>query len=733
MGKEGGRSLKRGEPETPSSGCISSFFHLFDFHPFHFSLQHHHPQPSFNDDHTTTTTIPKGTEAPRNSLESVDSTMVVGSISKPENLEVPKNKLFIKTSTTGKVGNVVNDLAPGTKTPTLVARLMGLDLLPETVQSPSSSSPSSSSTTTTTSSSCLSATKSQQVNPRHHNHNHHHHYLSPRQNNNVVITKARHSMDDSIAASHFLPETPRISSARRSDVEHRLSLQINKENMQDFLELPRFSFSKLKFEEQQGHSKSPRHYAKQIVKQMRECVLSSKKVGSDVTNTVKNNNNREKKQEGGEFVVVGQFKRSKKSPGTKPTCSSSSSDELINSPAKVLNNNPPSCSPRLRFMDPKKDQNSPQAKPKPQEAIILVQQQEQVLQIQKQKKSASSVPMSNRKAANEKFSARLKKQDKFVLNKKQGESFVRPLLSSSNIKSSTGNKSKRSSHPLLINLLNLNTVQNINSNTPPPAIKIPQKQVCVAREEVKYCSSQLSSGSSQTYTKEATTSSSSSCVLSTTTTGESNVAELDKRKISGGSMFNHNGPEFQYVSSILSRTGFAVKKGTSTTNATTVMAVSLFHQWLSPTQQALDPSIFHHLEQWYHSQSKNDNQNPTCDIFSVFSQDRDLRPNDRYDMGVRCNRRLLFDLVNETLLKLEVNVGTCYNEEAVWERINGTFDKSNKKCEVLEHIDELIDMEDMGKKMMKKKSEEAMVAEIEGNIIDTLLHETVMVVTECCC
>ncbi|KAK4280425.1 hypothetical protein QN277_012052 [Acacia crassicarpa] len=696
MAKEGGRSLKRAEPETPS-GCISSFFHLFDFHPFHFSFQHHHPQPSFNADHTTTT-IPKGTEAPRNSLESVDSTMVVGSISKAENLEVPKNKLFIKTSTTGKVGNVVNDLAPGTKTPTLVARLMGLDLLPE-IQSPSSSSPSSSSATTTTSSSCPSATKSQ-VNPRHHNHNHHHHhYLRPRQNNNVVITKARHSMDDSIAASHFLPETPRISSARRSDVEHRLSLQINKENMQDFLELPRFSFSNLKFEEQQGNSKSPRHYAKQIVKQVRESVLSSRKVGSDVTNTVKNNN-REKKQEGGEFLVVGQFKRSKKSPKTKPTCSSSSSDELINSPEKVLNNNPPSCSPRLRFMDSRKDQNSPQAKPRPQEAIILVQQQEQVHQIQKQKKSASSVPMCNRKAANEKFRARLKKQDKFVRNKKEGELFVRPLLSSSNIKSSTGNKSKRSSHPLLINLLNLNTV--IDSNTAPTAIKIPQKQVlCVAREEVKYCSSQLSSGSSQTYTKETTT---SSCVLSTTTTGESNVAELDK-----------------------------LKKGTTTANSTTVMAVSLFHQWLYPTQQAVDPSIFHHLEQWYHSQSQNENQNPTCDIFSVSSQDRDLMPNNKYDMGIRCNRRLLFDLVNETLLKLEVNVGTCYNEEAVWESINGTFDKSNKKCEVLEDIDALIDMEDMGKKRMKKKSEEAMVAEIEGNIMDTLLHETVMVVTECCC
>ncbi|KAJ1423888.1 hypothetical protein SESBI_12170 [Sesbania bispinosa] len=94
MGKEwywSGRSSKRGgraETEIPS-GCMCAVFQAFDFHPFHFSMNHQ--QPSFksasriplSDDHT----VPKGAEAPRNSLESEDGT--VSSISKEENFKIP--------------------------------------------------------------------------------------------------------------------------------------------------------------------------------------------------------------------------------------------------------------------------------------------------------------------------------------------------------------------------------------------------------------------------------------------------------------------------------------------------------------------------------------------------------------------------------------------------------------------------------------------------------------------
>lgn len=256
-------------------------------------------------------------------------------------------------------------------------------------------------------------------------------------------------------------------------------------------------------------------------------------------------------------------------------------------------------------------------------------------------------------------------------------------------------------------------------------------QVCDARDAKYYCNtSQLFSGSSQTYKKEATTSLCIQRTTSTPTSGESNIHVLDKTKITCESMFNNNGPEFEYVSSMLSRTNFPVKKGTI--NNTSSVSVSLFHQCLSPKPQPLDPSFFHLLEQQYHSQNNNHNpNNPTGDILSFSSIDKNFRPY-KYDLGVQYNRRLLFDLVNETLVDAVEG-----SEEKVWESIIGRIEKGNKKCEFLEDIDALVEMEDDTMKKRKVKSEEEgeaiiMVAEIEGNIMDTLLHETVMMVTECC-
>lgn len=62
--------------------------------------------------------------------------------------------------------------------------------------------------------------------------------------------------------------------------------------------------------------------------------------------------------------------------------------------------------------------------------------------------------------------------------------------------------------------------------------------------------------------------------------------------------------------------------------------------------------------------------------------------------------------------------------ERVWERVE-EFPRA--KCEVLEDIDELVDMqrEKDGEKM--EEEGEGLVAEIEGNIWDTLVHETVIV------
>ncbi|XP_038882171.1 uncharacterized protein LOC120073400 [Benincasa hispida] len=216
---------------STSAGCMCAVFQLFDFHP----LNHLPSQSSVSinpppDDH-----ISKGTEAPRNSLESEEEELDISPLpctkttpkQKEDTLRFPKGIVQIKTKSNGIANNLSagND-SPSTKTPTLVARLMGLDILPE------SNSPST----------------------------------TPR--NGYSKAKKR-------GGSRSLPETPRTSCERKSNVDnyhHRLSLQIpnydNKENNANTNPSP---------------SPSPTHYAKEIVKQIKESV--SRKAGlNDITN-----------------------------------------------------------------------------------------------------------------------------------------------------------------------------------------------------------------------------------------------------------------------------------------------------------------------------------------------------------------------------------------------------------------------------------------------------------------
>ncbi|GMJ06566.1 TON1 Recruiting Motif 25 [Hibiscus trionum] len=283
-------SSKRAPPPpvdtTAPTGCMSAVFHFFDFHHFQFPLnQTNTSTPSSNSSscgcfkptHSflsprsafVPTTL-KGTEAPRNSLESEEESSASASAStskEEENLNIPLG-IQIKTSG-GDIRSKVDTFSeisssPGTKTPTLVARLMGLDILPES-HSPSFSS-----------------------------------HLKP-------ITGRRRSLDGDIRGTRSLPETPRMSSSsRRSDVDlhHRLSLQINKENMSATEEavISRLRALKRKDQKHEDENKSPGHYARQIVKQVKESV--SRRVGMDITNTVRN---REQARE----ELVSQFKYKK--------------------------------------------------------------------------------------------------------------------------------------------------------------------------------------------------------------------------------------------------------------------------------------------------------------------------------------------------------------------------------------------------------------------------------------
>ncbi|KAI9072150.1 hypothetical protein K1719_016903 [Acacia pycnantha] len=679
MGKEwywSGRSSKRGEADAKNpTGCMCAFFQFFDFHPLHFPIQQQQPSFKLPSDNAEDQSIPKGAEAPRNSLESEDGTMSL--ISKEEDLKIPK-RMQIKTIRRAKGGNESDlsseiSISPCTKTPTLVARLMGLDLLPD-AQSPSSSS-------------CIS-TPSTQGNLRFHRY-------KQRQN---ILTKARKSTDSDIAASRSLPETPRISSARRSDADRRLSLQINKENLGlgEELELPRFSFSKRKFEEQS--CRSPSHYARQIVKQVKESV--SRKVGLDITNTVKN---RDQSKE--ELVVQIRVKKSSKT-----------SLKVIDDSSPGKNPSPPSSSPRLRFMEAKqkpttkppsplnpKDQNSqpvklpshPPINIQPQNPRVLTKSKPQAFDEQ-ELQNQKSIPKC-KKNANERFSARLKnpRQTSDIIRNKQEESFVRPPRSSTPRANDTKSKSKRTSN--LLNLTSIPNLRPVKTDPSPSETKIPQKQPQEPDVQRSNRITQLSSCPRQTYKQEA------KWILGTR---EGNDEEDDKSNgasTAGGACCGPSS-EFVYVTNILSRT---TEGNESARNRAS----------------SLDPSIFHHLEQYYYC--------PTS-VSNVAERNNQL--------GLLCNRKLLFDLVDEILgeilqswVKQESNyhgsdvLASQLIAEAVCKRIR-SFPEAN--CEVLEDIDALIEKEDLGKMMKegldcKEEEEEGLVEEIERSILETLVLEAV--------
>ncbi|XP_047961000.1 uncharacterized protein LOC125205873 isoform X2 [Salvia hispanica] len=231
-GASSSRRRRAKQEESTSAGCMCAVFQLFDMH-HHLPLNHQHP---FLQQEATTFQL-KGVEAPRNSMELEEAPP----IKQQENLNFPGG-IQIKTISRKEDSESID--SPSTKTPNLVARLMGLDLLPESnTTSPSFSCPNS------------------KPPPKSH------------------LNQTRCFYDDDIkVGARSLPETPRME-------YHRLSLQINKENSNntnDEFKSPRSRFRQQ--QQQQDENRSPGHYAKQILKQVKESV--SRRVGLvDITNT----------------------------------------------------------------------------------------------------------------------------------------------------------------------------------------------------------------------------------------------------------------------------------------------------------------------------------------------------------------------------------------------------------------------------------------------------------------
>lgn len=316
--------------------------------------------------------------------------------------------------------------SPGTKTPNLVARLMGLDLLPE----------------------CHSPSSTSSLTPNLHSISKPHLNLHP-------LRPSRQPLQSNAAGTRSLPETPRISAARRSDVDHphRFSLQINKENIAvgeevEFSRLSSFRRKELLKSIIADHEsgKKPSHYARQIVKQVKETV--SRKVGLvDITNTTRN--------DGG--LLNHQLKSSKKpaedaSPGKQLSHHSNSSSprlRLSESPSLTI------CKEQLQVLPPKPNNVKVQAKPKPPQTI------------QEQKPQQKCSIQKGRKIVDEGFSrARLKKQE---------DAFVRP--STATTRAQQQYKKTQFISNNLLNLSNVPTLLPIKKDPSPPATKIPPKQV----------------------------------------------------------------------------------------------------------------------------------------------------------------------------------------------------------------------------------------------------------------
>lgn len=359
---------------------------------------------------------------------------------------------------------------------------MGLDLLPVN-ESQSPSYPSSSS--------CHETPKS----------NIHHHFRPRQHQHGKLIISHRRSLDVDMTTvgTRSLPETPRISSARRSDVDYhpRLSLQINKENGNagEEVEFSRFSYLRRKELKQDDEYRSPSQYARQIVNQVKESV--SRKVGLDITNTLRSSRGAEQAREIEELVSQLKAKKSYSKVLSKVVDQSS--------PGKHSSSTP--CSPRLsRLLEPKqkvttlitttKENITPHQQPRkssceaqasnviqPQQAIKVLSSKPKLRPVQEQEKQhvineQRPAKKCKKATAGERFStSRLKKppQTTDIIRNRQEESFVRP--STANRAHCSDKNCKQT--PLSNGLLNITvpTLLPVKKDPSPPATKLPQKQV----------------------------------------------------------------------------------------------------------------------------------------------------------------------------------------------------------------------------------------------------------------
>ncbi|CAN1842529.1 hypothetical protein LINPERHAP1_LOCUS36872 [Linum perenne] len=696
-GKGEGMAAATAAAAAAPAGCMCAVFQLFDFHQLPFSTALNH-RPSFHVPHHPHS-IPKGSEAPRNSLEIRDEEMVDRasslplSVKAPGNLNIPMGIQIKTTRSRTRLGSgsaaAQSDSetvpsSPATKTPTLVARLMGLDLLPEN-QNYSPRSSASSSTTPYKLSHHLSSSR-------------------PKQGSNAY-SHHRRSCDDS---GRSLPETQRISSARRSDVDHyhhRFSLQLNnKENTNASSSSEELVISRIKSLKLNGRDlkpeeecRSPRQYARQIVKQVKESV--SRRVGLlDITNNQAAMRNRDPPLPEKQRRSGGGGGRSKRRDSDLVAAAKVKSKKI----SKVLT--------RLAEEEEEDDSFVDLVPVKSERKVF-----DEMSQSRKQSiLSATKAPINSQteERNNEKESAVkpavvlppikrvLPPQTSDIIRNKQEEPFVRP--SAGNRVGGGGNiPDKRCRKtPLSSNLLQGISVPSIilpaKKDPVPPATKIlsPQKQADSKRSTLPNSPSHTTSYRINPHHQEE----------------QATRPLRSAATVAGGGDVSAAAAECEYITRILKRTG--IDKNTPIS----------FTKWFSPAHP-LDPTIFYHLE---HITTATTTPPPSAGHV--------IPPSDR---------KLLFHLVDEILagiLKPYINVkpwttkppqsptatAAVRGADLIDELCRKVRSFPNADCRVLEDIDALIDKDlpESWKETAAEEEGEAIVTAVEKEILDTLIHET---------
>ncbi|KAF8085281.1 hypothetical protein N665_0673s0011 [Sinapis alba] len=257
-GQGGGAIFSTNKSKRKANGCMAAFYHLFDFQHLYFP-SHHNPTI---DSPSRSKGLKLIEESPPSATYKEDKQILNIPVSMRVRTETgtrsSRLKAIVTDTSTTSSSEMCN--SPGSKTPSLVARLMGLDLLPEKTDL-NKSVPSLHTMT---------------------------HHGASRLTSHRLSKKGTR-----LGGTRSLPESPRVSSARKSDFDiHRLSLQLNKRE--------EFSFSRLKLTKQQEQEEiqSPR----QILRQIKERVVVTKRVvGMDITNSVKNREAKPSLQESNEL------------------------------------------------------------------------------------------------------------------------------------------------------------------------------------------------------------------------------------------------------------------------------------------------------------------------------------------------------------------------------------------------------------------------------------------------